>query len=215
VPRWQVLGILVGFPLIYLINGVLPWSYGLFVQGDRSWYVPFWISILVLHWISLALTVAVVYRAGGTLADLGLRLSTAKAVAMVATFVSCGAVLLWLRSLWPAAESPPEDWQMMYPATPVEKVVMLFGACTAGVCEELIYRGFAIRTLQARGFSTWLAILVAGISFSLIHGIAGVILLPAYLIVATVFSLLFLWRGDLFPVIMLHAVFDMLMVLAI
>ena len=214
-PRWQLLTVLIGFPLLYLANSFTPWSIGLFGRGDRSWYIPFWSSILVLHWSTAAVTVWIVYRSGGALADLGLRLTATRVLAVLASFAIVGGALLYLRTTWPLPSKPPTDWQVVYPFTWGERVLMLVGSCTAGICEELIYRGFAIRVLRGRGMRTWLAVLLAGISFSLVHGIAGVILLPVYLAFAIVFSAIFLWRGSLLPVIVLHALWDMMMVLAV
>ncbi len=53
-PRWQVLVLMVGFPVLYWLNSVTPWAYGLFVQRDHSHFMSFGISVLVLHWLSLA-----------------------------------------------------------------------------------------------------------------------------------------------------------------
>ena len=214
-PRWQVWAVLVGFPLLYLANSFTPWSLGLFRYGDRSWYVPFMASILVLHWATTIYTVGLIYRAGGTLADIGLKLTPLRVVAVLATFVAVGAGLLYLRTTWPIPSEPPSDWMNLYPFTWSERVLMLFVSCTAGICEEIIYRGFAIRVLQARGTRTVWAVLLAGISFALIHGLAGVFLLPLYLLSAAIFSAIFLWRGSLLTVIVIHALFEMQMVLAV
>ena len=80
---------------------------------------------------------------------------------------------------------------------------------TAGFCEELIYRGFGIRALQ-RNMRTWLAVGVATLAFFFMHGMSALAPSP-FLIIYTmglVFSVLFLWRGSLVPVICLHALID-------
>jgi membrane protease YdiL (CAAX protease family) len=41
---------------------------------------------------------------------------------------------------------------------------------TAGFCEELIWRGYVITRLEARGRSRWPAIALAAVAFALIHG---------------------------------------------
>ena len=214
-PTWQVRVVLVGFPALYLANSFTPWSIGLFGYGERSWYFPFMISILVLHWATAIYTVGLIYRAGGTLADIGLKLTPRRVAAVLASFIIVGAGLLYLRATWPMPVQPPKDWMNLYPFTWNERVLMLFVSCTAGICEEIIYRGFAIRVLQARGTRTVWAVLIAGISFALIHGLAGVFLLPIYLLSAVIFSAIFLWRGSLLTAIVTHALFDMQMVLAV
>jgi membrane protease YdiL (CAAX protease family) len=209
-----VLVVLVGFPLLYLGNSFTPWSIGLFGYADRSWYLPFWVSIVLLHWTTTFITLRFIYQAGGTLSAIGLKLTTLRVLLTCAAVAAVGVSLLLLRTTWPLPSEPPRDWQIIYPFTTAERAFMLFGSITAGFCEELIYRGFAIRVLQGRGMRTWLAVLLAGISFSLVHGIAGVFLLPIYLTFAVVFSAIFLWRGSLLAAILAHVFWDM-MILAV
>jgi len=40
---------------------------------------------------------------------------------------------------------------------------------TAAFCEELIWRGYVITRLEARGRSRWSAMILATVSFALIH----------------------------------------------
>lgn len=213
-PHWQVALVMVGFPTLYLVNSLTPWMFGMFVQGDRVWYAAFWWSILVLHWSTLAVTLAMFFRAGGRLPDIGLKLTLTNGLMCLAGLAAWAALLLWARTLWPAAREPPTGWQIVYPFTQAERWLVLCGACTAGICEEIIYRGFAIRALQGRSWLTWQAVLLAGTSFALIHGVTGILLLPVFIAVAIAFSMFYLWRGNLLPVIVLHIAWDMMMVVA-
>jgi membrane protease YdiL (CAAX protease family) len=216
----QVLLVLAGFPALYLVNSFTPWSIGLFGRGDRTWSHYFAVSVLVLHWSTTFVMIAQVYRAGGTLSDLGLRLSAFRVVVAVLVFAAAGSGMLWLRhalaaTTWPIPAEPPSGWQAIYPFTWSERVMMLFLATTAGICEELIYRGYALRVLAGRGMKVWLALLLSGLSFSLVHGLAGAFLLPVFLIVHLLFAMIFLWRKSLWPVIYVHVLWDMMMVLAV
>jgi membrane protease YdiL (CAAX protease family) len=215
IPRWQVVLVLVGFPALYMVNSFMPWSLNLFGWGDRSWYLPFMASVVVLHWLTTIVMVALVHRSGGTLSDIGLTVSPSRILAAVAVFMLLGGAFLWLRTTWPIPAEPPSGWQALYPFTWTERVVMLLVAATAGICEEMLYRGFALRTLRGRGMALWLALLLSGFSFALIHGFAGIIMLPVFLVVHALFAAIFLWRKSLWPVIYLHVLWDMLMVLAV
>jgi membrane protease YdiL (CAAX protease family) len=59
------------------------------------------------------------------------------------------------------------------------------------------------------------ALLLSGLAFGMIHGVAGILLMPVYLIAHGVFAAVFLWRKSLWPGIYLHALWDMMMVLAV
>lgn len=212
--RWQVQLVLVGFPALYIVNSFLPWSLNLFGWGDRSWYLPFLASVFVLHWLTTITMIVLVYRAGGTFNDLGLKLSTGRILMAAAVFVAFGGALLWLRTTWPLPSEPPGNWQALYPFTWTERVTMLLISVTAGICEELIYRGFALRTLTGRGMALWLALLLSGLSFAMVHGLAGILMLPVFLVAHALFAGIFLWRKSLWPAIYIHVLWDMMMVLA-
>ncbi|HEV7281816.1 MAG TPA: CPBP family intramembrane glutamic endopeptidase [Pirellulaceae bacterium] len=136
-------------------------------------------------------------------------------LAFFATLIAVGLALLALRQLWPAHEEPLEPWMAFYPATFAEKLAWIGVSITAGFCEELVYRGAAIRGLQGRGFRTWQAVAVASASFSLMHGPTGVILFPVFFAFALLFSGLFLRAKRLAPVVYLHALLDVMAVLAV
>ncbi len=97
-------------------------------------------------------------------------------------------------------------WRLL-PATRPQWALFVAVSATAGICEEVLYRGFAIAYL-----GNWLpaygAALVASAAFGLGHAYQGPrgILLTAALGVA--FATLYLVSGTLWPVMLLHAVID-------
>jgi membrane protease YdiL (CAAX protease family) len=215
VPRWQILTLLVGVPLVYLANSFTPWSYGLFVERNHDYWMPLFTSIIILHWASVALAFWFLRQAGGRLADIGCDFTAASFVAFVGIVVTVGAGLTYLRNTWPATEQPREIWQLVYPWTTPQRMLAIGVYLSAGFCEEFVYRGWAIRVLQAKGFRTWQAVALATVSFVFIHGVAALVLFPVLIIAGILYSLLFLWTRRLSPGIYLHALFDMMSLLAV
>lgn len=214
-PRWQVLLVLIGFPVLYWLNSFMPWSYGLFVENDRGWYVGFVVSLLVLHWSTTLLALYLVRRGGGSPRDIGLNIHAPGVALMLILLLALSGAMVALRP-WCAPkydEIPP--WTALYPVTTTESVVMVLLAVSAGFCEELLYRGFALRVLRGRGMRTWLALLLAMLSFVFIHGPSALFTFPFLTAGALIFSGIFLWRKSLTPGICLHAVFDLMMVWAV
>jgi membrane protease YdiL (CAAX protease family) len=82
-------------------------------------------------------------------------------------------------------------------------------ALTAGVCEEILYRGFLIYALGRVLPSPWVALVPAALIFGIAHayqgprGVAGTGLLGVFL------GLLYLLSGSLWPGIGLHASVDL------
>jgi membrane protease YdiL (CAAX protease family) len=207
-PRWQVLLVLVGLPVLYLANSFMPWSIALWVRLDHAFYLPFWGSVALLHWSSVALVIVLLRRAGGRLQDIGLYLSALRVVAMVGLPLVVGLALIVLRETSPAIEGPPSEPSGMSPITLGQRLFWIFMSFTAGFCEEVVYRGFGIRLLQGRGMRTGLAVVLATTAFVFVHGIAGLILFPVYFLGGLLFAALFLWRRSLTPGVCLHALID-------
>ena len=99
----------------------------------------------------------------------------------------------------------------LLPRTAVERRWFALLAVTAGVCEELLYRGFGLAGLRwaAPGIGTSTLVVLSGAAFGLAHlyqGRLGVILtgvLGAYL------AWIAIAIGSLVPVMLLHALLDL------
>jgi membrane protease YdiL (CAAX protease family) len=81
---------------------------------------------------------------------------------------------------------------------------------TAAICEEFMYRGFAIEEFGGLTGSLWLGGLISWLGFSLAHmglyGFAPALLVPAAL--GAFLTLLYLWRRNLPVCMLMHAILD-------
>jgi membrane protease YdiL (CAAX protease family) len=209
-PLWQVMLILIGLPVVYIVNSLMPWSIRLLRHHDHSFFFQFWGSIVVLHWSSVALVIILLKRIGAGLPNIGLNLSLLRIALMVGISIIVGATLIILRSA--GIDHGSKNPDVVSPATIGERYFWIFMSITAGFCEELVYRGFAIRALQGQNVRTWLSVCIATLSFVLMHGISVLTLVPFTIIYVAglIFSLLFLWRHSLLPVICVHSLFDLM-----
>jgi len=80
---------------------------------------------------------------------------------------------------------------------------------TAGVCEEFIYRGFALAALVRAGVPVWMAILLTSILFGLAHAYQGKAGIVSTGLFGVALALGRLWLGSLGPVMMWHAGLDL------
>jgi membrane protease YdiL (CAAX protease family) len=99
----------------------------------------------------------------------------------------------------------------LLPRTPAERRLFALLALTAGVCEEVLYRGFGLAALRwaAPGLADPALIAVTALSFGLAHlyqGPPGVILTG---LVGAYFAWIAIATGSLVPVILLHALLDL------
>ncbi|MFQ5663611.1 MAG: CPBP family intramembrane glutamic endopeptidase [Terriglobia bacterium] len=227
VPRWQIILVLVGFPLLYMLNSFAPWSVRLFGAKDRAAFFPFFISVLTLHWLSVAVTVFFVRKAGLTLADLHLNLSSRKAASIASKLIAVGLLFVVFRQLVPYSATRP-GWLVFFPANLSESIFWIPVAISAGFCEELVYRGFGITVLQSRGFRLWQAVLLTTLSFVFMHGPGGIFGFPVFFLAGLLFAGIYLGRvggvgprglirptrrRSLLRVMVIHAVGDMTAIL--
>ena len=97
------------------------------------------------------------------------------------------------------------------PLTGEERTWWIFVSLTAGICEEILYRGFLIHYFLAAPFpiGLLLAVIFSSVIFGAAHlyqGVAGVI---STTILGLIFSAIFLTTGTLVMPMILHALIDL------
>jgi membrane protease YdiL (CAAX protease family) len=97
------------------------------------------------------------------------------------------------------------------PVTPEERAWFALVSVTAGVCEEVLYRGFLIRYLSNGPWHAglWIALAVASVSFGLAHGYQGLSGIIGTALLGAVMAVIFLATGSLWLPMALHAIIDL------
>ena len=111
--------------------------------------------------------------------------------------------LLWLRKLIP-------DFSALIPSTPRERILWAFVALSAGICEEVVFRGWLLSTLHSNlALNGTMLIVVAAALFGLAHIYQGPTGVLATGLAGLVFCLLFVHTGSLLIPIALHSLVDL------
>ncbi|MCH8011505.1 MAG: CPBP family intramembrane metalloprotease [Candidatus Marinimicrobia bacterium] len=179
IPLLGIVASLVGFPLLYMANSLAPWSRAFFGNLDRTYYFVFFASVLTLHWLNAGLAIFLTRKAGLTLEDLGLYLSWGRALRVLRNLIILGAVFVLLRQVVPYSLERP-DALAIFPRSVYEQLFFIPVALSAGFCEEIVYRGFGITALAARGLRVWQAVVLTTLSFTFMHGPAGIFAFPIF-----------------------------------
>jgi len=100
------------------------------------------------------------------------------------------------------------------PHTALETVVFAGLACTAGLVEEFIYRGFVF-AVCAKGFApsahpALLAMIVSSALFAIAHLYQGRRGIITIFVVGILFSAVRFWTGSLVPAMLAHAGIDLM-----
>jgi membrane protease YdiL (CAAX protease family) len=98
----------------------------------------------------------------------------------------------------------------IFPVTSVELLPYCALAVTAGVCEEFLYRGFAMGVLSRVGFPAWAVVILTAILFGLAHAYQGRSGILGTFVMGILFGVVRLAYDTLVPVMMMHAIVDLL-----
>ena len=123
------------------------------------------------------------------------------------------AIALWLALIGIAAA-----WQLLsgdrevpglvsaiLPRAPAEIVLWIAVSITAGAAEEIVFRGYCQRQLEALTGNAWIAMLLQAILFGVSHGYKGVAAMLRITVLGLAFGLVAVTRRSLRPGILAHA----------
>jgi membrane protease YdiL (CAAX protease family) len=117
----------------------------------------------------------------------------------------------WRRAYAAAYRRGFSDIPGLIPNTATERAAFVLVSLTAGICEELLVRGFLIRFLHEGGFAVPLgvALVASSLVFGLAHLYQGLKGVAGTAVAGLVFGLVFLLSGSLIPCIILHVLLDL------
>jgi len=98
----------------------------------------------------------------------------------------------------------------MIPQSRIEKVVYVGVSATAGICEELVFRGFLIAALIAATGSVPLAVIISAGTFGVAHAHQDATGALRATLLAFVLTVPLLATGSLYPGIAAHALVDLI-----
>jgi uncharacterized protein len=128
-------------------------------------------------------------------------------------FIASVALTLALHFAYGALERTPDRFP---PQNMLELLAILPGMISAGICEEIFFRGYLQKQIHSLGGNIWYAILVQAAIFSLAHGYdqttAGYV--DKFLYGAGA-GLLANWRKSLLPGIISHSFQDAFVAIAV
>jgi membrane protease YdiL (CAAX protease family) len=210
--------------LIFFVLGVIvPWRGRLRLRqllakpavGPQE-RISLYVSTILFQWIAVAIAGWRAWARGYSAAQLGLPGAGGGRVLIAAVV---GAALLgslqWLnlRRMGRLPEATRGRLQALaeriLPQSPSERVAFFALAVTAGICEEFLYRGFAMAALGRTGLPSWGVIVLSSVLFGLAHLYQGRGGLMGTMILGLLFGSTRAAFGNLIPVIVWHAAVDL------
>jgi membrane protease YdiL (CAAX protease family) len=126
---------------------------------------------------------------------------------ILAAFLLLGGFLIFRRAAG-ISEAPILD--LLLPETGREKIVFVVLSFSAGLGEEVAYRGFLIPALTLVFGSVWGAALLSSLVFGILHAYQGWLGVVRTALLGLVLAAAFVVTGSLWPAIIAHAMLDVL-----
>ena len=185
-------------------------------EGDVNARVKFYKSVFIWEW---PLTIGLLgwwLLAGNTLASIGLvpvvERSRWVAIGIGVVVIAAQVVSLAMKSRdsdkLSAIKEQMGEIASLAPQTRSESRLFDMVSITAGVCEEILYRGLLLVTLVPL-VGTWPAVVISSLIFGLGHAYQGIAGIVKTGLAGLVLALLTVSSGSLFIAIVLHTVVDL------
>jgi membrane protease YdiL (CAAX protease family) len=172
-------------------------------------------STIGFQWLAVTIVAWRAWARGLTLDELGLVVHGRGRI-LIAALVGAATLggLQWFnlrrmgRSSGKAGEFMRLLAERILPQSRLELLPYLALAMTAGLCEEFLYRGFAMAALTRAGLSLWSVLLFSSVLFALAHLYQGRGGLVSTLVIGAVFGTARIAYDGLIPVVLWHFAVD-------
>jgi membrane protease YdiL (CAAX protease family) len=203
--------IVVALPLLAVLNSAATVRL-MTERPDIRW--AFYQQGILVQWLLVGLIAAALWWQGSDLSAVGLKVVTRPMFWLSFGVLLLGALLAyrWYRPGAFVTRWVSKLYRHVAHYLPVDQRSFRWGvpmAITAGLCEELIFRGYLHHQLL-NWLPLWLAVLVTNGVFAATHYATGLVNMLGSFLLGLLFSGLFLWTGDLWLSMWLHALIDLL-----
>jgi len=177
--------------------------------GRHSQAIQIYLVAILMDWVLLYYCWAGVHRRGGNLRTLsGGRWTSWKSVA-VDVGIGLPFWVLWEGAAygvhWLLGPSSAKSVASLLPQSLLEILIWIGTSITAGICEEMAFRGYVQRQFHALTGSVAVAVLGQGLVFGLFHFYQGWKNVIVICVLGVLFGALAAWRRNLRANIIVHA----------
>jgi membrane protease YdiL (CAAX protease family) len=207
IPVSKTLAVLIGFPIIATLISLLLLNRSLITNLGLDFFNTFWTIIIGWYLLQMYIISKILRSASWKWVDIGFSFSS-KTFYFVGGYLFFAFALLAFIEL-AVANSVVDNEKLntissLTPKTTTSRVIFIIMGSVAGLAEEIVYRGFAIKALESNKVNKWVAVFVATIPFIFQHGLKSIDQFWWFLTWGITFGAMFLWLKKLTLNIIVH-----------
>ncbi|MCU0439470.1 MAG: CPBP family intramembrane metalloprotease [Raineya sp.] len=206
----KTLFVLIGFPIVSTLLSLLLLNRTLITNLGFNFSDTFRIIVTIWYLVQIYLIYRILRNEGWSLADIGYSFNRKKTLYFCLSYLVFAFGLLFFIE-YQLANSVIDSEKLksivaLSPKDTTGRIIFIFMGLVAGLAEEFVYRGFAIKALISNKLNKWLAAVLASIPFLFQHGIKAYQITWGtwYFVWGIVFGCLFLLLKKLQPIIIIH-----------
>jgi membrane protease YdiL (CAAX protease family) len=168
-------------------------------------YLTTWLGL----WALAALAAAASLQAPSVPSRLALSLPPARLlVGWAVALTAAGAAVV---GVWRAlGHAEPEIGRFLIPRTAGERLHYVWVSATAGITEEIVFRGFLVRAVEVAAGSVWAGVAVSSAVFGVAHRYQGAWGAARASVLGAILCAPLLVLDSIIPAILAHAALDLL-----
>lgn len=175
IPISKTLTVLIGFPILATLISLLLINRSIITNLGLDFFNTFWIIIICWYLIQIYMLSRLLSSVGWNWSDIGITMSKRKMIFFIGGYlVFAFGLLVFIESALANSVVDTEKLNAissLTPKTTTARIIFIVMGLVAGLAEEIVYRGFAIRALGSYSLNKWLTVIIAAIPFVFQHGL--------------------------------------------
>jgi membrane protease YdiL (CAAX protease family) len=177
--------------------------------GQHGQAIHLYLTAILMDWALLYYCWVGVHHVGGDLGTLSGGLWSSWRSIAIDLAIALPFWLIWEGTAygvpWLLGASKAKSVDSLLPQSVLEIVIWIVTSVTAGICEEMAFRGYLQRQLHALTGGVVMAVLGQGIVFGLFHAYQGWKSVIVISVLGVMYGVLAVWRRNLRANIIVHA----------
>lgn len=208
IPLSSTIAVLLGFPIIATLISLLLVNRTIITDLGLDFFNTFWTIIIIWYVLQIIIISKILTSQNWSWKDIGYPFSQKRTIYLIGGYLFFAFGLLVFIEL-ALANSIVDTEKLnsissLTPKTTTARVIFIIMGLVAGLAEEIVYRGFAIKALESNKVNKWVAVLLAAIPFIFQHGLKSIDQFWWFLTWGVVFGVLFLLLKKLTLNIIFH-----------